>query len=167
MIAKYFWDLNEAALKETARIVRTPRHPAFPQRMTTLLSRCDTPKELFAIISQKTFVDAWPRIRAYWAKRARQSDARDWWETLYERLVERDRHAAITVTGGPPAMFRTLGRLVREARLAKGLSQHQLAFCVGMRQPDISRVEEGKQNVTLLTLMRLCKALGLTKISIG
>lgn len=166
MIAKYFWDLNEAALKETARILRNPKHPLFPQRMTTLLSRCDQPKALFAILPRQLFVEAWPAIRAYWVRQARQSDARDWWETLYERLVERERPTAITVKGGSPTAFRTVGRLIREARLAKGMSQQQLAFRVRMRQPDISRVEEGKQNITLLTLMRLCKVLGLTKISI-
>lgn len=166
MIAKYFWDLHDAALKETARIVRHPQHPMFPQRMVILLSRCDTPKALFAIVPRRTFIESWPRIRTYWAKRARQSEARDWWETLYERLVERDRQTAITVKGGSPAGFRTLGRLVREARLAKGLSQRQVAFRVGMSQPDISRVEEGRQNVTLSTLMRLGKVLGLTKIEL-
>lgn len=51
--------------------------------------------------------------------------------------------------------------------LEKGLNQHQVALSVGMRQPDISKIEEGKINITLNTLMRLCKVLGIKQIDVG
>jgi len=35
-----------------------------------------------------------------------------------------------------------------------------------MKQPDISRIEEGKKNITLFTLIRLCKVPGIRKINI-
>ncbi len=160
MIAKYFWDLKETALKETERILRDPRHPQFAQRMTVLLSRCDKPKELFSILPRKEFVEAWPTIRSYWAQRIRRSDSRDWWQTLYEQLLEADPHRT-KVQGETPRLFRELGSTVREARIQRGLSQGQLALHLGMKQPDISRIEEGKKNMTLFTLMRLCRVLGL------
>ncbi|MBU0549493.1 MAG: helix-turn-helix transcriptional regulator [Candidatus Omnitrophica bacterium] len=54
--------------------------------------------------------------------------------------------------------------MVREARVEKGLSQSELAFRIGMKQPDISMIEKGKNNITLETLTRLCKVLEIKKI---
>lgn len=166
MIAKYFWDLKAAALKETKRILADPRHPKFVQRMVTLLSRCDRPSELFSIITKEAFVDLWPGVRAYWVKRSRRSDSRDWWETLYEQLSETAQSKPSRVKGKAPAFLRRFGDMIREGRIAKGLSQRQLALRVGMKQPDISRIEEGKKNVTLFTLTRLCQVLGIKRVDI-
>lgn len=165
-IAKYFWDLNEAALKETTHIIKNPSHPLFSARMVTLLSRCDKPKELFSILPRETFLEVWPKIRTYWLKHTRRSDFRDWWETIYEQMVEQQRHRQKKVTGEAPASFKAIGRVIKERRIEKGLSQKQLALAVHMKQPDVSRVEEGKKNITLFTLIRLCKALGIRQIEI-
>lgn len=167
MTSKYFWDLKKASLKETHRILKDPSHPQFAQRMTVLLSRCDKPKELFSIIPQKEFVEAWPKVRSYWVKRMRRSDFRDWWETIYEQLVETDEHRSAKVRGMAPAFLRKVGHVIKEARIEKGLSQKDLSFRVGMKQPDISRIEEGKKNMTLFTLMRLCTVLGIKKVDVG
>ena len=51
-MAKYFWDLNDAEWAKTRRLLRQPLHPQFAQRMVTLLSRCDQPKELFSILPE-------------------------------------------------------------------------------------------------------------------
>lgn len=166
MIAKYFWDLNADALRETRRILKDPRHPEFARRMVTLLSRCDQPSELFSIITKEAFMDLWPKIRTYWVKRSRRSDSRDWWETLTEQLSETIQSKEIRAKGEAPAFLRRLGGVIREERIAKDLSQKQLALRIGMKQPDISRIEEGRKNVTLFTLMRLCKVLGIKRVDL-
>lgn len=169
MIAQYFWDLKGAALAQTRQILKDPAHPKFPQRMAVLLTRCSKPAELFSVISKENFVEAWPRVRAYWLRRARRSDSRDWWETLYEQLIAGQSprpERAGRLESGPPAFLRILGAHIKEARIEKGLSQRQLALRVGIRQPDISRIEEGKKNVTLFTLVRLCKVLGIRRVEI-
>lgn len=164
-IEKYFWDLNQKALKETRGILKDPDHPKFVERVVTLLSRCDKPEELFSIIPRRKFVETWPRIRTYWIKRIRRSDFRDWWETIYEQILEKDQHRQRKKKGGTPVTFRAIGMEIRDARIQKGLSQKQLALRIGMKQPDISRIEEGKKNITLFTLIRLCKVLGIEKIN--
>ena len=166
-IAKYFWDLKEEALKEAEGILKNPKHPQFTKRMVILLSRCDKPQELFSIISRKKFVETWPKIRIYWVKHTRRSEFRDWWETIYEQIVERDQQRSRKITGEAPAFFREIGRVIKEARIEKGLSQKQLAHAVSMKQPDVSKVEEGKKNITLFTLIRLCKTLGIKRIDIS
>ena len=166
-IAKYFWDLTDDAVKETKKILKDQKHPKFVIRMVTLLSRCDKPKELFSIITEADFIEWWPQIRSYWVKRMRQSDFRDWWETIYERLLEKYQHKTRTVKGKPPAFLVKVGVMIKEARIKKGLSQKQLALNVGMKQPDISTIEEGKKNITLHTLARFCRILDIKKIDIS
>lgn len=166
MIAKYFWDLKGEALKETRRILKDPAHPKFPQRMTVLLTRCSRPKELFRVIPRERFVQAWPRVREYWIKRQRRSDSRDWWETLYEQLMAGESPQPARVEGTPPAFLQDLGAHLKEARMERGLSQKQLGLRVGLKQPDISRIEEGKKNITLFTLVRLCRTLGIRTLAL-
>lgn len=165
-IAKYFWNLNDKALKEARHILKRPQHPKFSERMVTLLSRCDAPKELFSLLSKEEFIKAWPNIRSYWVKLSRESDFRDWWETIYEQLLEGRNIKNKGPEGGPAASFARIGRLVKESRVRMGLSQKELALGAGMKQPDISKIEEGKKNVTLDTLLRLCKILKIKKIDI-
>lgn len=167
MIQKYFWDLNKEALKETKRAIKDIKHPKFLMRIVTFLSRCDKPKELFSIILKKDFIKIWPKIKTYWRKVERMSDFRDWWETIYEQLLEKYQHKYKNAKGLSPDFFMNFGKTIRQARVSKGLSQKQLAQSIGMKQPDISKIEEGKKNITLYTLMRLSKILELKRIDIS
>ena len=53
-----------------------------------------------------------------------------------------------------------LGRNVRAARLARGLSQEQLAFEAEMKRSYLSDLERGTRNPSVRALGRLAKALG-------
>ena len=163
-VAKYFWDVNEAEQKALGRVLQDPLHPRFLQRATTLLTRCDRPKELFLFMPKKTFLNAWPNIRSYWMKRERQSDARDWWETLYEQFSSRGLSIS---KGGPSAVYRKIGSAIKDKRIERGLSQRQLAVQTQISQPVISQVEEGRKNITLFTLIRLCKILGIQTLDLA
>ena len=167
IIAKYFWDLKEQALEEAGRILKNPKHPKFSQRMVTFLSRCDKPKELFSVIPKKKFVEVWPQVRTYWVKRIRHSDFRDWWETIYEQVLQQEQQKQKKPKGETAVFFHKFGRVIKEARIGKGLSQKQVALAVRMKQPDISGIEEGKKNITLFTMIRLCKILAIKKIDIS
>jgi transcriptional regulator with XRE-family HTH domain len=47
------------------------------------------------------------------------------------------------------------------------MTQKDLALKTGMRQPDISRIEEGKKNITLKVLNRLCEVLDIRRIDLS
>ena len=165
-IKKYFWDLKPEALNETMEIIKNPWHPKFPERMVRLLSRCDKPKEIFSMIDKNEFIKFWPRIRQYWAKTNQSPDFRAWWETIYENLLKK-RTVRKAPTGERLEEIRRVGQIIKEARESKGWSQRELGQRVHMRQPDISAIEKGKQNLTLETLVRIGRVLNIDEITIS
>lgn len=159
-IKKYFWSLNPRALKEVAAILRDPQHPRFLDRLFTLLARCDNPREVFSVVSRKTFIKIWPRMRRYWAKTKQAPDFKAWWETVYEQLLRGTRPGK-SPKGKPSETFIKIGRFLRAKRMKKKISQRDFAARAGMTQPDISAIEAGKKNITIETLSRLCRTLGI------
>lgn len=55
-----------------------------------------------------------------------------------------------------------IGEQVRAAREAAGLSQEAVAEKIGMTRTNYARIEHGKTNVTIETLIRIASGLGLT-----
>lgn len=53
-----------------------------------------------------------------------------------------------------------LGQRIKEARLAQNLTQEQLGKRVGVQKAQISRLEKGKSVITLPTISRIFRALG-------
>ncbi|MFH1384777.1 MAG: helix-turn-helix transcriptional regulator [Candidatus Omnitrophota bacterium] len=165
-IAKYFWNVNEKALRNIKSVLKDPDDATFNKHVVTLLSRCDKPKELFSVISKKRFIEIWPHVRRYWIKHERMSDFRDWWDTIYEELAHKGGRTYKKSRRCSSRVFHTIGRTIKEERIKKGLSQKQLAVRVGVKQPDISNIEEGKTNITLFMLFRICNVLGIKNIDI-
>ena len=52
------------------------------------------------------------------------------------------------------------GSLIREARLAEGLTQAQLARRLGITQPSVARLEAAGDEVTVATLQRALNVMG-------
>jgi transcriptional regulator with XRE-family HTH domain len=57
---------------------------------------------------------------------------------------------------------RRIGARVREMRTAQGLSQEELAHRAGLDRTYISQVERAVKNVTILSLDRIARALGVS-----
>jgi transcriptional regulator with XRE-family HTH domain len=51
-----------------------------------------------------------------------------------------------------------LGKNVREARVARGWTQEDLAHRAGLASVQVSRIERGKREIRLTTLVRLVTA---------
>jgi len=161
-IKKYFWSLNPKALKEVKLVLKNPNNSQYVERMFTLLSRCDNPKEVFSVVDKQQFIKTWPRVRRYWVKTGQAADFRAWWETVYEELLKGKKEKP--PLGKPSEIFLKIGRIIREKRLKRKISQSDLARLVGMTQPDISAIEAGRKNITLETLIRLCKTLNIKSL---
>ena len=59
-----------------------------------------------------------------------------------------------------------LGRNVKELRLSSNMSQADLADKAKIRQPLISKMERGKGNPTLDSIVRIARALGVNVIKL-
>ena len=54
-----------------------------------------------------------------------------------------------------------IGKNVRAYREATGISQEKLADIAGLHRTYITQVEQGKRNVTVISVFKLAKALGI------
>ena len=57
-------------------------------------------------------------------------------------------------------LLQNFGRRVRDARLARGLTQEQLAVLAGFDRTYVSLVERGNRNLSLLNIYQLASSLG-------
>ena len=63
-----------------------------------------------------------------------------------------------------PSIYKEIGRRIRTRRYECGLSQAQLAECVGQNRCSLTQIELGKQKVAVHELLAIAEALG---VSIG
>lgn len=66
---------------------------------------------------------------------------------------------ALTGTVSSP---QALGRLLQQARMARGLSQQQLAAHLGISQPYVSELESGKASLALTRIFDFMRLTGMT-----
>ncbi len=81
------------------------------------------------------------------------------------QLYSVDTHAVNAILLGMSAKHDALDRLgdnLRKAREGKGWSQERLALKSGLHRTYVGAVERGEYNITILTLRRLTKTLGIT-----
>lgn len=55
-----------------------------------------------------------------------------------------------------------LGAVIRQERKKRGLSQEQFAEISGFHRTYIGHVERGEKNITIVGLLKICKALGIS-----
>lgn len=55
-----------------------------------------------------------------------------------------------------------VGETIRKARKSKNMTQEELGVLIGVRKAQISRLERGYNNMTLTTVSRIFRALGIT-----
>jgi len=54
-----------------------------------------------------------------------------------------------------------LGKKIKELRLARNISQFQLAVECGFEKSNMSRIEAGRTNPTVGTLLKICNSLNI------
>ena len=52
------------------------------------------------------------------------------------------------------------GKQLRKVRMAKGISQEELAFRSGLHRTYVSSVERGERNISIINIQKLAEALG-------
>lgn len=66
----------------------------------------------------------------------------------------------------PERLLRNVARRIAELRLAKGLTQEQIAEALGVAVQNFRRIERGRQNLTLKTMAAIADAIGVRVIDL-
>lgn len=59
-----------------------------------------------------------------------------------------------------------IGEAIRQARLSQHLTQEALGERIGVKRAQISKLEQGKSNITIPTMTRVFRALGIESASL-
>ena len=57
---------------------------------------------------------------------------------------------------------KVLLRALRELRIERGFTQHELALAIGSKQAFVSKYETGERRLDFIDLVAVCEALGVT-----
>jgi y4mF family transcriptional regulator len=76
------------------------------------------------------------------------------------KVLRQPRKAAAPLHPKTKALYQHIGRAVRAAREALGLTQEELAATVGVARTSITNLEQGKQHFPLHHLLTVADALG-------
>jgi len=160
-----FWDKNFNRNK-VRQILGNEENPKFVEVAATLLSRFNSPKEVFAsYLDKAAFCNNWRKIKKQMRK-SKWSDARIiFWDEVYKvtlqgidkKMLKISKKRDIDVD---PEM-KAIGDRIRNARKKLGWIQAELAKRSRLSQQTISFVEKGYTNVSVKTLKRITDTLGL------
>lgn len=158
----WLWD-RKITYAAARRILKKPAHREFLTLAALLLSRENEPgKVLKKYIDPVTFCRYWAAIK----KRMRQDKWSEpriiFWQAIYEKLAEKYRRRGIVFRREAPAgisLCIDIGKKIKDIRRGQGLPQKGLAGRAGVSQQLISRIEKGRENVSMATLINIANAL--------
>lgn len=163
MTGDWLWD-RKISDSRAKRILREPDNKDFALLAALLLARKNEPKEVFKkYLNPPIFCEYWPAIKRRMRKDRWNEPRIIFWQAIYEKLAEKYRKKGIIfrarpIISGVP-LYDGIGKQISNVRKELGLSQEELAKKIGVSQQLISRIEKGRENVSLSTLNTIAKAL--------
>lgn len=163
MKTHWLWDsrLDEAKVRAALRNEGDPRFDIYAEK---LLSRIGRPREVFHLMDKKAFCRQWPKIKRRMQKDRWLQNRVLFWQTIYEVVKDQIQNRGVSLrqafSGKIPPQRMDLARQIRQIRTQTGRTQQELAAGLGVIQQYISRVESGRENLTVDSLARIAGALG-------
>lgn len=161
----WLWD-RKISLSSAKAILNKPEDRLFMPLSALLLSRKNSPREVFKeYLRPLIFCQNWPNIKRKMRQDEWANPRIEFWQAVYEKLAEKFRRQGISFRAVEAAKVdefcKQVGDKIRASREEKGLSQVELAKRLKVSQQMISRIEKGKENISLLTLKNVADGLGL------
>jgi DNA-binding XRE family transcriptional regulator len=163
MKENWLWDrkITDAGAR---KILKRPEDKGFVDMAAILLARNNDPQVVL-----KRYIE--PRVFCrYWASIKRKMRRDKWteprivfWQAIYEKLAERYRKQGVVFRKEAPAkepLCVEMGQKIALMRRGIGLSQKEFADKMGVSQQLVSRVEKGRENISLITITNISRALG-------
>ena len=161
----WLWDKN-LSIEEIRGILRDPQHERFVHTAALLLSRNNVPKDIFdQYLDRKIFVHNWVRIKGQMRKNSWNDSRIVFWQAVYEKIFEGFKEKGIPTRPAKKEKptnqrCKDIGEKIRADRQEMGLTQKELAQRLGISQQIISRIEMGRDNMSLTTLDKIFSVLG-------
>ncbi|MBU1147786.1 MAG: helix-turn-helix transcriptional regulator [Candidatus Omnitrophica bacterium] len=158
----WLWD-RKTSVSEARKILRDSDNRRFVLTAALFLGRKNNPEEVFKELDPVVFCKRWPEIKKTMKKDKWNASRVIFWQAIYERLLDKYREKGVRFRKDS-ALVRDLvcelvGKEIRRIRKEENLSQKELAHKTGISQQLISRIEKGRENISLITLKRISRAL--------
>ena len=166
----WLWDRNISE-RRVLKILHNPLHHKFIFLSSLLLSRKNTPQEVFRdYLKPEEFCRHWTRIKRQMRKDAWNNPRIEFWQAVYEKMLEKFRARGINISSRSKVKLGDdfcleIGQRLKALRQQKKLTQAILSKKLNIPQQMISRIEGGKENISLLTLRKIADELG-AKVSL-
>lgn len=163
MRTNWLWD-SRLSESEAKKILKHNNDPRFDFYAEKLLSRVNNPQIVFSLMDQKTFCAQWSRIKKRIKKDQWLENRVIFWQTIYEHTHKKLEEHGIKIRRPlkgkiPPERFE-LAKQIRQIRIQLGFTQSNIAKKLGVIQQYVSRIETGRENVSVGSLKRVADALG-------
>lgn len=162
----WLWD-KKISTKKARAILKNPKNEHFVYLASTLLARKNSPQEVFKYyIKPADFVKYWNSIKRRMRKDSWNDPRIDFWQAIYEKIKEKYAKRGLVSTNEalvirPQDKFcKIIADRIKAVRKQKGLTQFGLAKKLSVSQQIISRIESGRENVSILTLKKIVDTLG-------
>lgn len=158
----WLWDRKITDV-EAKKYLKDPDNEKFLFMAALLLSRKNEPKLVFKdYLNPVIFCKYWAAIKRKMRKDKWSEPRIILWQAIYERLADKYRKEGMVFRKEAPPkdpLCESTGKKVAGIRREQGLSQKEFAKKIGVSQQLISRIEKGRENVSLGTLANIARAL--------
>jgi len=161
----WLWD-RKFSPQQAKKILNNPVNAHFVPLAALLLSRNNSPKEAFkGYMKAAVFLENWNKIKRQMRKDRWNEPRIEFWQAIYDNLKERYRKQGLKFTDSHPhakiiePVCKSIGDKIQIIRKQKGLTQSGLAKKLKVSQQIISRIEQGQENVSILTLKKISDGL--------
>jgi DNA-binding XRE family transcriptional regulator len=169
MTRNWLWD-RKISIRKVKSILKNPKHAKFFEYAALLLARKNSVKEVFhEYISSVDFYQNWIKIKNLMQKNIWGEPRVCFWQAVHEKVGQKLKKKGITLKSSLPIadeFCSQVGRQIESLRKERGLTQEEFAQKLNISQQVISRVESGRQNISLLTLKNIAATLH-AKVSLG
>lgn len=159
----WLWDIKVTDI-EAKSILKNPVHKDFLRFTALLLARNNQPKQVFReFLSPLLFCEHWHTIKRKMREDKWSEPRIIFWQAIYEQVKEKYKKKGIIfkkqILPTKNILCKEIGEKVSAIRHEQNLSQKELAAKIGISQQLISRIEKGRENVSLSTLDNIAHAL--------
>ncbi len=163
MRTNWLWD-SRLSEREVKKILKDVAHPKFDIYAEKLFSRTNDPVIAFNVIDRITFCKKWPAIKKRLRKDAWIRPRVAFWQTIYERVLDKLNEDGINVRKpwepDAPKDRMNIASQIKSLRVKLGYTQEEMAKKLGVIQQYVSKIESGRENITIDSLKHIAAVLG-------